>query len=272
MTPALPTPHHLRDTLEAGARTLGLALSAGQVDALLQYQQLIARWNQVYNLTAVRDPQDMLVQHLLDCLSVARPMRAMAQQLGRDPARLLDVGSGAGLPGVVLAIVHPEWQVTCVDTVAKKARFIQQVALDLGLRTLTATHQRVEDMTGAPFDIVTSRAFASLHDFISLTRARLAPGGLLGGDEGPSARRRARRGAARCGPVPRGTPGRAAVAGRTLPGLAAVVPARPGRSPRPGDTMTARSSTACPHAVHRLVHPTAGTCLNRSAPEPAQEP
>nr|MBP6675776.1 16S rRNA (guanine(527)-N(7))-methyltransferase RsmG [Vitreoscilla sp.] len=92
--------------------------------------------------------------------------------------RLLDVGSGAGLPGVVLAITHPDWAVTCVDTVGKKAVFIRQVGVELGLRNLTATHQRVEEMTAPAFHIVTSRAFASLLDFVSLTRERLAPGGL----------------------------------------------------------------------------------------------
>lgn len=176
--------------LLAGLRSLDLALSDEQVQRLLRYLDLIARWNKTYNLTAVRDPAEMLPQHLLDCLAVVTPLARAAAELaqagvtgpvgqGGTPAlRLLDVGSGAGLPGVVLAITHPEWAVTCVDTVGKKAAFIRQVGVELGLRNLTATHQRVEEMTVAPFHIVTSRAFASLLDFVSLTRERLAPGGV----------------------------------------------------------------------------------------------
>lgn len=183
--------HPQRAALLAGLQTLGLPLPDEQVTRLLRYLDLIARWNKTYNLTAVRDPNEMLTQHLLDCLAVVTPLARAAAELTRagmagqgatghdQPAlRLLDVGSGAGLPGVVLAITHPEWAVTCVDTVGKKAAFIRQVGVELGLRNLTATHQRVEEMTVPAFHIVTSRAFASLLDFVSLTRERLAPGGV----------------------------------------------------------------------------------------------
>jgi 16S rRNA (guanine527-N7)-methyltransferase len=98
--------------------------------------------------------------------------------MGKGPLRLLDVGSGAGLPGAVLAICEPRWDVTCVDAVAKKASFIRQVAAELGLPNLHATHQRVETLGGEPFDLITSRAFATLADFVSLTRDSLAPAGL----------------------------------------------------------------------------------------------
>lgn len=181
--------HPQRATLLVGLHALGLSLPDQQITRLLSYLNLISRWNRTYNLTAVRDPNEMLTQHLLDCLAVVTPLGRAAAELARagvvgqgadgQPAlRLLDVGSGAGLPGVVLAITHPEWAVTCVDTVGKKAAFIRQVGVELGLRNLTATHQRVEEMTVPPFHIVTSRAFASLLDFVSLTRERLAPGGL----------------------------------------------------------------------------------------------
>lgn len=171
--------HPLHAELTQGLSALGLSLSPETEQRLLDYLDLIARWNKVYNLTAVRDPRDMLRQHLLDCLA-AVPLLDAADPVrgaGAGPWRILDVGSGAGLPGVVLAIVRPQWQVTCVDTVAKKASFIRQVGVELGLPNLQAVHQRVEEMDTPPFDLITSRAFASLADFIALTRERLAPQG-----------------------------------------------------------------------------------------------
>jgi 16S rRNA (guanine527-N7)-methyltransferase len=159
--------------LREGLAELGLVLADPQVSQLLAYQDLIAKWNQVYNLTAVRDPQEMLTHHLLDSLAVVRPLR---QHLaGR--ATLLDVGSGAGLPGVVLAIACPDLMVTCVDTVAKKAAFIQQVAVTLGLPHLKGLHARVEALPG-PYDIISSRAFSSLPDFVKGSRQALAPQGV----------------------------------------------------------------------------------------------
>jgi 16S rRNA (guanine527-N7)-methyltransferase len=170
--------HPLAAALDSGLADLGLDLSAGQRGQALAYLDLIARWNQVYNLTAIRDPQAMLTQHLLDCLAVVAPLRRQAATMGLDgeAVRLLDVGSGAGLPGVVLAITNPAWTVVCVDTVAKKASFIRQVAAELGLARLSAEHQRVERMS-AQFPLISSRAFASLADFVNLSRDRLAPGG-----------------------------------------------------------------------------------------------
>jgi len=161
-------------TLASGLERLGLALDADQQARLLAYQDLIAKWNRVYNLTAVRDPAEMLTHHLLDSLSVVLPLRRHAA--GR-PLRLLDVGSGAGLPGVVLAIAEPLWHITCVDTVGKKASFIQQASAELGLRQLRSEHARVEEMPAAQADVVTSRAFASLSDFTRLTAKHLAPAG-----------------------------------------------------------------------------------------------
>jgi 16S rRNA (guanine527-N7)-methyltransferase len=159
--------------LREGLADLGLVLADAQVSQLLAYQALIAKWNQVYNLTAVRDPQQMLTHHLLDSLAVVLPLR---QQLaGRNT--LLDVGSGAGLPGVVLAITCPELTVTCVDTVAKKAAFIQQVAVSLGLPDLKGLHARVETLPG-PYDVICSRAFSSLPDFVKGSRQALAPQGV----------------------------------------------------------------------------------------------
>jgi 16S rRNA (guanine527-N7)-methyltransferase len=167
--------------LSSALAALELPLPERTQQQLLSYLSLIERWNKVYNLTAIRQPHDMLVQHLFDCLAVLPPLRRAAQERTGTPdgaLRILDVGSGAGLPGVVLAACQPTWQVTCVDTVAKKAMFIRQVAAELALPNLTATHQRVEDMPeDARFDLITCRAFASLADFIALSRDRLAPGG-----------------------------------------------------------------------------------------------
>lgn len=174
----------LREPLQQGLRALGChpgseAEAEAVTERLLAYLDLISRWNRVYNLTAVRDPQDMLTQHLLDSLSVVQPLaEALAGQTGEAANRVLDVGSGAGLPGVVISILRPELTVVCVDAVAKKARFIQQVATELGLRRLHAQHTRIEDLDTPPFGVVTSRAFASLMDFVMLTRRQLAPHGL----------------------------------------------------------------------------------------------
>lgn len=160
------------DTLAAASAALGLAPTPAQLQALETYLDLLQRWNATYNLTAVRDRSAMRVQHLADCLAVVRPLQA------RCPAgRVLDVGSGGGLPGVVLAIMLPALDVHCVDTVGKKAAFIRQCAGTLGLRNLHAHHARVEALAQPAFDLITSRAFAPLADFTALTGPLLAPGG-----------------------------------------------------------------------------------------------
>lgn len=171
--------------LDQGLERLDLELPLSARQQLIVYLALIDRWNRVYNLTAVRDPAEMLVQHLLDSLAVVIPLRRHLQARGAGPgldgasARILDVGSGGGLPGVVLSIVERRWDVTCVDAVAKKASFIRQVAAELGLPNLRAQHARVEDLPALPgFDIVTSRAFASLADFVSLSGPLLGAGGV----------------------------------------------------------------------------------------------
>lgn len=161
----------MKDTLQAAATQLGLNLSDHQLDQLLAYLALLQKWNKVYNLTAVRDPAQMLSHHLIDSLSALPPLLRHGA-----PSRLMDVGAGGGLPGVVIAICCPGTDVTCVDAVAKKATFIQQVAAELKLPNLHGVHSRVEQLTTEPFGVITSRAFASLVDFTSLTRQHLAPG------------------------------------------------------------------------------------------------
>lgn len=161
--------------IDAGA-ALGLAMAAAQADRLMAYLNLLQRWNKVYNLTAVRDPDAMLSQHLLDCLAA---LPALQRHAAGRPLRILDVGSGGGLPGVVLAAMRVDWQVTCVDAVAKKAGFVRQVAAELALPNLHALHARVEAVAGRmTFGLVIARAFASLADIVRLTRGALAPGGV----------------------------------------------------------------------------------------------
>ena len=167
----------LEPELKKGLAELGLTLSEGQIAQLLDYLALIEKWTRVYNLTAVRDPAAMLTQHLLDSLAVMSPLANQVADQELAELRLLDVGSGAGLPGVVLAICRPDWRVDCVDTVAKKAAFIQQVAASLKLPNLRGVHARVESLSG-PYDVVCSRAFASLVDFTNWSRGALAQGGL----------------------------------------------------------------------------------------------
>ncbi len=164
---------------------LGLALEAAQVSALMDYLALIQKWTKVYNLTAVRDPAEMLTHHLLDSLAVVLPLRRQltAMNLDGQRIRLLDVGSGAGLPGIVIAICCPEIAVDCVDTVAKKAAFIQQVAVTLRLPNLRGVHARVENLTDR-YTVVSSRAFASLVDFTNWSVKALAEQGVWMGMKG----------------------------------------------------------------------------------------
>lgn len=175
---AAPTPD--ADAIAGCARVLGLALDRGRCEHLAAFGALLQHWGRTYNLTAIRDGEQLLTHHLADCLAAVAPLeRHLAGRRVAEGAQptLLDVGSGGGLPGVVLAMACPHLDVTCVDAVGKKAAFVRQVAAELGLPNLHAEHARVEAMAGH-FDVVASRAFASLADFCALTRARLADGGV----------------------------------------------------------------------------------------------
>lgn len=168
----------LRATLLAGLAALQLELSEPQISQLLDYQAMIGKWTKVYNLTSVRDPAEMMTHHLLDSLAAVPALQRYLRSAGLEQgSRLLDVGSGAGLPGVVIAICCPAVSVTCVDTVAKKAAFIKQAALALKLPNLAGLHARVESIT-EPFDVICSRAFASLADFTHWSVGALAPQGI----------------------------------------------------------------------------------------------
>lgn len=172
--------------LQSALAALGLHLDASTQQRLLAHQAMVARWNRVYNLTALRDPAQAFSGHLLDCLAALPALRRWAAQRVADavPAdgdtdslRLLDVGSGAGLPGLVWAMAQPDWQVTCIDTVGKKAAFIRQVAAELALPNVRVVHARVQEHRGE-YDLIASRAFAALDDFTGWTAHLLAPGGV----------------------------------------------------------------------------------------------
>ncbi|WLE57613.1 16S rRNA (guanine(527)-N(7))-methyltransferase RsmG [Burkholderia plantarii] len=169
----------LHALLADGLDSLGLKLDEAQVAKLLDYVALLGKWNAVYNLTAIRDPRQMLIQHILDSLSIVPHLSSL------DAAtKALDVGSGGGLPGIVLAIVFPGWQVTLNDIVHKKSAFQTQAKAELKLANLSVVTGRVEALrpgheVPAQFDVIVSRAFADLADFVSLARHLVAPGGAI---------------------------------------------------------------------------------------------
>jgi len=170
------------ERLRAASAMLGLSLDDARRARLLNFLAQMQRWNKTYNLTALRDPEQMLIQHVFDSLSVvtpfARALTAVAQPL------IVDVGSGGGLPGVVLAVARPDWQVCCVDAVEKKTAFIRQMAGVLGLSNLSARHARIETLAPMTADLIVSRAFASLVDFVALAGRHAAVDGSLAAMKG----------------------------------------------------------------------------------------
>jgi 16S rRNA (guanine527-N7)-methyltransferase len=160
----------LAQVLEEGIAEMGLDVSPAQREQLMDYLGLMFKWNSVYNLTSLRDPMQMVTHHLLDSLA-AVPAFSQARNV-------LDVGSGGGLPGIVLAIVRPDMKVSMIDTVHKKTAFLTQVKAELGLANVTVYTMRVEQLTVSDkFDVITSRAFADLSDFVNWSSHLLAEGG-----------------------------------------------------------------------------------------------
>ena len=160
----------LTRALTDGVREMKLDLDDRQLAQLMDYLALLAKWNSVYNLTAVRDPAQMVTQHLLDSLAV---VPAFA-----DARNVLDVGAGGGLPGIVLAIARPDMKVSLIDTVHKKTAFLTQVKAELGLANVTVYTARVEQLqVQHKFDVITSRAFAELNDFVTWAGHLLEEGG-----------------------------------------------------------------------------------------------
>ena len=157
------------DILRAGAAKLGLELDEDTQTQLLAYVELLFKWNKVYNLTAIRDKSEMVSHHLLDSLAVVPHLWS---------GRWLDVGSGGGMPGLVLAIVKPDWRFTLLDSNTKKTSFVQQAVIDLGLKNVSVHSGRVEDWRpDYRFDGIISRAFAELGDFLAVSRHLIAPNG-----------------------------------------------------------------------------------------------
>ncbi|VVE04871.1 16S rRNA (guanine(527)-N(7))-methyltransferase RsmG [Pandoraea anhela] len=180
--------NELATLLADGIERLGLSIEPAQQARLLDYQRLLTKWNASLQMTSIRDPQQMVIKHLLDSLSIL-------PRLDREPiSRVLDVGSGGGLPGVVLAIVRPDWQVTVNDIVHKKTAFLTQARATFRLTNLTVVTGRVESLVvgkevPAPFDAIVSRAFAELSDFVTLARNLLAPEGSFWAMKGVAAER-----------------------------------------------------------------------------------
>lgn len=168
-----------QDQLARGAVEMGLKLSGLQFGRLLDYLALLLKWNKAFNLTAVRDPSAMVPRHVLDSLSIAPWVEGICR-LDGVAMRLLDVGTGAGLPGIPLAILDPDLQCTLLDSNGKKTRFVKQVILELKLDNVTIVQSRLQDyVVEEPFDLITARAFSSLGELVNLTDRLLARGGVL---------------------------------------------------------------------------------------------
>jgi 16S rRNA (guanine527-N7)-methyltransferase len=160
----------LADALKTGISQMNLDLNEAQVEKLLDYLALLNKWNSVYNLTSVRDPMQMVTLHLLDSLAAVPAFKGAAN--------VLDVGAGGGLPGMVLAISRPDMKVSMIDTVHKKTAFLNQVKAELELGNVTVYTKRVEQLeVKTKFDVITSRAFADLSDFVNWSGHLLAEGG-----------------------------------------------------------------------------------------------
>ena len=161
---------HLKDLLVSGLHSLELELTETQIDKLMSYLTLLQKWNKVYNLTAIRDPEEMLIKHLLDSLAVVPYVQG---------ERLIDVGTGGGLPGIPLAICYPDKQIDLLDSNSKKTRFLIQAKAELGLVNTKVIHSRVEEYQPEPlYDGVISRAFAAMEDMLFWTHHLIPVGGI----------------------------------------------------------------------------------------------
>ena len=171
--------HPFFQELKQGSQTLGLSLSDDSLNLLLKYQDALVLWNKAYNLTAIREPKEMLVKHLLDSLSILNDLPA---------GRLLDVGTGGGMPGMIIALCQPERDCVLLDSNGKKIRFLKQFIADLKLSNVIAVQTRVEDQGSihelGQFDVITSRAFASLTDFVAAAQPYMQPQSIIAAMKG----------------------------------------------------------------------------------------
>ncbi|TDR32523.1 16S rRNA (guanine(527)-N(7))-methyltransferase RsmG [Hydromonas duriensis] len=180
-------PIHVRAQLDAGLAQTALEVSLEQRSQLVEYLSLMAKWNHVYNLSAIRDADKMVSHHLLDSLVILPILEEWITDLNMSEHAIsvLDVGTGGGLPGVVLAIMRPNWQLTLIDPVHKKTAFLQQVKGQLALTNLNVITGKVEDLpTSQSHNIITSRAFASVIDFVQLSEKALADNGFFAAMKG----------------------------------------------------------------------------------------
>ena len=169
--------------LRSGLQDLKIEINEGQINQLIDYLSLMAKWNPVYNLTAIRETDKMVSHHLLDSLAILPILQGWLD--GQTTPNILDVGSGGGLPGIVLAIMQPQWHLTLIDPVHKKTAFLQQAGAQLALTNLEVITGKVEDLpVTKTYDVITSRAFASVADFIQLSQSVLAPNGFFAAMKG----------------------------------------------------------------------------------------
>jgi 16S rRNA (guanine527-N7)-methyltransferase len=173
----MPVAAQLSDGLAEGLAALGEQRndSGRMEEKLRQFLALLTKWNRVYNLTAITDMEQMITHHVLDSLAIAAPLDLLLA--GGQGAHVLDVGSGAGFPGVPLAIARPGWRVTMLDSNGKKTAFIAQAAAEIGLPNADVATARAESFVSAPCDVVVARAFSSLRDLVTRTRSLLGPAG-----------------------------------------------------------------------------------------------
>lgn len=178
--PNSPLADDLFAQIREGVDALSLRLNDETVHKLVRFIVLLSKWNQTYNLTAIRDPKDMVTHHVLDALAVVPFLDDVLATMPEAQApHVLDVGAGGGVPGIILAVARPHWQVTLIDAVAKKMAFVTQAVIELKLNNAKALQQRVEaHLSTPPYDIVISRAFSSLTQFVELTRRCIAPTGV----------------------------------------------------------------------------------------------
>lgn len=171
--------HPFYQSLEQGAQALGLQLPSSILNDLLKYQDALVLWNKAFNLTAIRDPKEMLVKHLLDSLSILPHL---------PQGRLLDIGTGGGMPGIIISLCQPERECVLLDSNGKKIRFLKQFIADMKLKNVTAVQTRVEDLDMieklGKFDVITSRAFASLTDFVAASEPYMTPESIIASMKG----------------------------------------------------------------------------------------
>lgn|SRR5690625_1191158 len=169
----------LESSLRSSAQNIGVEINDEQLKKLLAFLRQLQRWNKTYNLTAIQSAEEMLVRHIVDSLSVLPQLDTMAQHQGLSQLQLADVGSGGGLPGIVISIMRPAWTVHCVDAVEKKVSFIQQMRAVLDCANLHAIHERIEQLDSLGCDILISRAFSSLGNIIAWAGHHVKPMGYI---------------------------------------------------------------------------------------------